>query len=62
MLLRAGAALYDCILVEMKPGKHGGLHDSTDRGRGDVSTSAKFVLDGKHLAIYHMDAESARPK
>jgi hypothetical protein len=54
-----GAALYDCILVEMKPGK---TADFTIRpiaveGTFDVR---EFVVDGKDLAIYHLDAESAR--
>ncbi len=54
-----GAALYDCILVEMKPGN---TADFTIRpiaveGTFDVR---EFVVDGKHLAIYHMEAESAR--
>jgi hypothetical protein len=53
-----GAALYDCILVEMKTGK---TADFTIRpiaveGRFEVR---EFVIDGKHLAIYHLDAESA---
>ena len=54
-----GAALYDCILVEMQPGK---TADFTIRpiaveGTFDIR---EFVIDGKHLAIYHMAAESAR--
>ena len=54
-----GAALYDCILVEMKPGN---TADFTIRpiaveGAFDVR---EFVIDGKHLAIYHMSAETAR--
>ena len=54
-----GAALYDCILVEMQPGK---TADFTIRpiaveGTFDIR---EFVIDGKHLAIYRMAAESAR--
>lgn len=53
-----GAALYDCILVEMKSGK---TADFTIRpiaieGQFEIR---EFVIDGKHLAIYHVDAESA---
>ena len=59
MLLRPGAALYDCILVEMQPGK---TADFTIRpiaveGTFDIR---EFAVDGKHLAIYHMAVESAR--
>lgn len=54
-----GAALYDCILVEMKPGT---TADFTIRpiaveGTFDIR---EFVIDGKDLAIYHLDGESAR--
>lgn len=53
-----GAALYDCILVEMKSGK---TADFTIRpiaieGQFEIR---EFVIDGKHLAIYHVEAESA---
>lgn len=53
-----GAALYDCILVEMKPGT---TADFTIRpiaveGKFEVR---EFVIEGKHLAIYHMEGESA---
>ncbi|MBC8351980.1 MAG: DUF3299 domain-containing protein [Planctomycetes bacterium] len=49
-----GAALYDCILVEMAPGKSASF---TVR---PVSVEGKFEIsefkgpDGKHLAIYRM--------
>lgn len=49
-----GAALYDCILVEMAPGK------STSFTVRPVSVEGTFSVrpfkgpDGKHLAIYHM--------
>lgn len=54
-----GAALYDCILVEMNAGN---TADFTIRpiaveGTFDIR---EFVVDGKHLAIYHMDGESAQ--
>jgi hypothetical protein len=54
-----GAALYDCIYVEMEPGK------STNYFIRPVSVSGEFhirewVLDGKHLAIYHMTATEVR--
>jgi hypothetical protein len=53
-----GAALYDCILVEMKPGKTASftIRPIAVEGTFDVR---EFVVDGKDLAIYHLDAESA---
>lgn len=56
-----GAALFDCIIVEMRPGK------STDYTVRPVSVEGKFTLaelvnpdDGKHLAIYHLDGEKVQ--
>ena len=58
-----GAALYDCIVVEMKPGK------STDYSLYPVAVEGTFTIrefkdpsdpDGKVLAIYHLDGESVR--
>lgn len=58
-----GAALYDCIVVEMKPGK------STDFSLYPVAVEGAFTIrefkdpsdpDGKVLAIYHLDGESVR--
>lgn len=56
-----GAALHDCIIVEMKPGK------STDFSVRPVTVEGKFTLvewldpdpeaARKHLAIYHLDGE-----
>ena len=59
MLLRPGAALYDCILVEMKPGK---TAEYTIR---PVAVEGTFGIEevksgDMHLAIYHLDAESVR--
>lgn len=52
-----GAALYDCILVEMKPGKTAEftIRPVAAEGTFDIR---EFVVGGKHMAIYHMDAES----
>lgn len=53
-----GAALYDCIVVRMRPGK------STNFSIRPVAVAGTFRLeelrgpDGKHLAIYAMDGES----
>src|SRR4051812_38337908 len=53
----AGAALYDCILVDMKSGKTAeySIRPVAAEGIFDIR---EFVIGGKHLAIYHMDAES----
>jgi hypothetical protein len=52
-----GAALYDCILVDMKKGKTAeySIRPVAAEGVFDVR---EFVIGGKHLAIYHMDAEA----
>ncbi|MBI2481547.1 MAG: DUF3299 domain-containing protein [Planctomycetia bacterium] len=55
-----GAALYDCILVEMAPGK------SASYTVRPVSVEGKFEIsefvgpDGKHLAIYRMVGEEVK--
>jgi hypothetical protein len=53
----AGAALYDCILVDMKKGKTAeySIRPVAAEGIFDVR---EFVIGGRHLAIYHMDAET----
>jgi hypothetical protein len=53
-----GAALYDCIVVEMVQGK------STDFTVRPVAVAGTFSIqeligpDGRHLAIYHLAAEA----
>lgn len=53
-----GAALYDCIVVRMRPGR------STNFSIRPVAVAGTFRLeelrgpDGKHLAIYAMDGEA----
>lgn len=55
-----GAALYDCIVVRMAPGK------SADFSIRPVAVQGTFRLqelrgpDGNHLAIYGMDGEDVR--
>jgi hypothetical protein len=55
-----GAALYDCILVEMRPGK------TTDYSTRPVAVEGTFSIqemldsEGKHLAIYHIDGDEVR--
>jgi hypothetical protein len=52
-----GAALYDCILVEMKNGATAEFTIKPVAVEG-VFEIREFVLGGKHLAIYHMDGET----
>jgi hypothetical protein len=54
-----GAALYDCILVEMKPGNTAEFTIRPIAVEG-IFNIREFVMDGKHLAIYQMDGETAR--
>jgi hypothetical protein len=55
-----GAALYDCILVEMEPGK------STSFTVRPVAVEGIFTVnefkgpDGKHLAIYHLKGQNVK--
>ena len=55
-----GAALYDCILVDMKEGR------STDYTTRPITVEGVFDVqevldpDGKHLAIYHLDGETVK--
>jgi hypothetical protein len=54
-----GAALFDCILVDMNQGR---TAEYTIR---PVAVSGTFeiresVVDGRHLAVYHIDGESAQ--
>jgi hypothetical protein len=54
-----GAALYDCILVEMKPGNTADFTIRPIAVEG-VFNIRVFEVDGKDLAIYQLDAESAK--
>ena len=55
-----GAALYDAIVVEMRPGR------STDFTIRPVAVEGSFAVhelldpDGKTLAIYHLDGEAVQ--
>jgi len=55
-----GAALHDCIVVRMQPGK------STNFSIRPVAVAGTFRLDelrgpdGKHLAVYALDGEEVR--
>jgi hypothetical protein len=54
-----GAALYDCIFVEMPAG------ETIDYTRVPIAVEGifnirEFVVAGKHMAIYQMDAETVK--
>jgi hypothetical protein len=55
-----GAALYDCVLVDMVPGR------STEFSIRPVAVEGTFDIrpflgpDGKHLAIFHLDGEKVK--
>jgi len=55
-----GAALYDCILVEMQPGKTAEYSIRPVAAEG-IFKIQEFAIGGKHLAVYHMDAETVGP-
>lgn len=52
-----GAALYDCIIVDMKPGKTAEYTVRPVTVTGVFAVSELLDEDGKHLAIYHLDGE-----
>jgi hypothetical protein len=52
-----GAALYDCILVDMKKGNTAQYSIRPVAAEG-IFNVHEVVIGGKHLAIYHMDAET----
>jgi hypothetical protein len=54
-----GAALYDCILVEMKSGNTADFTIRPIAVEGTFNVR-EFAIDGKDLAIYQMDGESAQ--
>lgn len=55
-----GAALYDCILVEMLPGKTAEFSIRPVAVEGTFGINEILGPDGKHLAIYHIDGESVK--
>jgi hypothetical protein len=54
-----GAALYDCILVEMKKGNTADFTIRPIAVEGTFNVR-EFNIDGKDLAIYQMDGESVQ--
>jgi hypothetical protein len=55
-----GAALVDCIFVEMQPGKTAEFSIRPVAVLGTFAIQEIIGPDGKHLAIYHLDAEEVR--
>jgi hypothetical protein len=53
-----GAALFDCILVEMQPGQTAAFSIRPVAVTGKFAVSEFDGPDGRCLAIYHMDAEA----
>ena len=55
-----GAALFDCILVEMQPGATAEFTIRPVAVAGKFSINEIIGPDGKHLAIYRIAGESVR--
>jgi hypothetical protein len=55
-----GAALYDCILVEMEAGKTAEFSILPVTVEGTFDVHEIRGPDGVHLAIYHLTAESVK--
>lgn len=55
-----GAALYDCILVEMVKGKSTSFTVRPVTVTGTFSVSEFLDPDGKHLAIYRLEGEEVK--
>ena len=55
-----GAALYDCILVQMQPGKTAEFSLRPVAVEGIFSIDEVLGSEGAHLAVYRLDAESVK--
>jgi hypothetical protein len=55
-----GAALYDCIFVQMKGGATTEFSIRPVAVEGTFGLKQIFGPDGRHLAIYHLEADSVR--
>jgi hypothetical protein len=55
-----GAALYDCILVEMQPGKTAEYSVRPVAVEGIFRIELRTDIDGNPQAIYGMKAEAVR--
>ncbi|WP_197524773.1 DUF3299 domain-containing protein [Botrimarina hoheduenensis] len=52
-----GAALYDCVLVDMQPGRFAMFSVRPISVEGTLSLQEVIGPDGAHLAIYHLEGE-----
>ena len=55
-----GAAIYDCVIVEMKGSASASFSVRPMAVEGVFSVSEFKGPDGNHLAIYHIDGRSAK--
>ena len=57
-----GAAIYDCVVVEMAPGKTTNFATRvvTIKGKFEIDTESYQYPDGGYYAIYRMTAEEAK--
>jgi hypothetical protein len=55
-----GAALYDCIFVAMRPGQTAEYSIRPVAVEGTFEFNEIVGPDGRHLAIYRLEADSAR--
>jgi len=55
-----GAALYDCIMVEMQAGASADFSVRPMSVEGTFTVNEVLDFEGKHLAIYHLIGKSAR--
>ena len=55
-----GAALYDCVIIEMKGNSSAEFSVRPIAVEGVFKVSEFKGPDGKHLAIYHIDGRSAK--
>ncbi len=53
-----GAALFDCVVVEMKPGKSTNFTVRPVAVTGDFTIREFLDPDGNTLAIYHLDGDA----
>ena len=56
----AGALLFDCILVEMQGDATANFTVVPVSVEGTFTVKEVLAPDGKHLAIYHLDAKQVK--
>ena len=55
-----GAAIYDCIMIEMEKGKKAQFTTRSVTVEGVFRIKEYKYPDGKHFAIYHLDGRDVR--